>query len=98
MANSVIVNVHIMPLGSGTSISQYVKGCLEPLKKAKGVTYQIGAMGTVIQGPLNDVLEIIKKMEEAPFTMGAKRVVTNISIDDRRDKAITIESKIKAVT
>ncbi|MDD5038322.1 MAG: thiamine-binding protein [Dehalococcoidales bacterium] len=37
-------------------------------------------------------------MHEVPFTMGAKRVVTAINIDDRRDKSATISSKVKAVT
>jgi uncharacterized protein YqgV (UPF0045/DUF77 family) len=30
--------------------------------------------------------------------MGAKRVSTSINIDDRRDKLITMESKVKAVS
>jgi len=36
-------------------------------------------------------------MHEAPFAQGAKRVLTTIKIDDRRDKPITIESKVEAV-
>jgi uncharacterized protein YqgV (UPF0045/DUF77 family) len=36
-------------------------------------------------------------MHEVPFTMGVKRVATTIYIDDRRDKLITIEGKLKAV-
>ena len=55
-------------------------------------------MGTIIQGSLERVLELAQQMHEVPFTMGADRVVTTLSIDDRRDKVITIESKVKAVT
>jgi uncharacterized protein (TIGR00106 family) len=55
-------------------------------------------MGTIIQGPLGRVLELVQQMHEIPFNMGAKRVSTTISIDDRRDKLATIESKVKAVT
>ena len=37
-------------------------------------------------------------MHEVPFAMGAKRVITTIKIDDRRDKSMTIDSKVKAVS
>ncbi|HAZ31690.1 MAG TPA: hypothetical protein DCY61_03165, partial [Dehalococcoidia bacterium] len=43
------------------------------------------------------ILELAREMHEVPFTMGAKRVATTIYIDDRRDKLITIEGKMKAV-
>lgn len=54
-------------------------------------------MGTIVQGPLDRILELAREMHEVPFTMGAKRVATTIYIDDRRDKLITIEGKMKAV-
>ncbi|UCC15945.1 MAG: thiamine-binding protein [Dehalococcoidales bacterium] len=36
-------------------------------------------------------------MHELPYSLGIQRVVTSISIDDRRDKPTTMESKVKAV-
>jgi uncharacterized protein (TIGR00106 family) len=95
----VIAEIKIVPLGTETtSLSRYVKACTMLLKEAKDVTYQTTAMGTIIQGPLDRVLELVQQMHEIPFNMGAKRVSTTISIDDRRDKLATIESKVKAVT
>jgi uncharacterized protein YqgV (UPF0045/DUF77 family) len=44
------------------------------------------------------VLGIIREMHEVPFLSGAQRVSTRISIDDRRDKIVTIDNKLKAVT
>jgi uncharacterized protein (TIGR00106 family) len=55
-------------------------------------------MGTIIEGPLARVLELAQKMHEVPFAKGVQRVVTLISIDDRRDKPATAESKVKAVS
>ena len=54
-------------------------------------------MGTILEGDLDDLLSIVRKMHEKMFTLGAKRVVTSINIDDRRDKRETIEYKVKAV-
>ena len=98
MKGSVIAQVTIIPTGTAnTSLSCYVAACFAVLKEAKDLKYELAAMGTIIQGPMERVLEVIQKMHEVPFTQGAQRVITVISIDDRRDKAITIESKVQAV-
>ena len=98
MKEQVIAEISIAPLGTPTtSLSHYVASCLDVIKEAQDVSYQLTAMGTIIQGPLERILDLVKKMHEVPFTMGAKRVITTIKIDDRRDKRATIESKIKAV-
>ena len=98
MKESVIAQVTIIPTGTANpSLSRYVAACFATLKQAKDIKYELTAMGTLIQGPLERVLELVQKMHEVPFTQGAQRVITVISIDDRRDKAITIESKVQAV-
>ncbi|MFC2006094.1 MTH1187 family thiamine-binding protein [Chloroflexota bacterium] len=99
MKESVVAEIHIIPIGTAaTSLSRYVAACLDTVKQAQDISYQLTAMGTIIQGPLERVLELVQKMHEVPFAMGARRVVTAINIDDRRDKSATIESKVKAVT
>ncbi len=98
MKESVIAEIHIVPLGTATpSLSHYIAACLDIVKQAQDVSYQLTAMGTIIQGRLERILELAQKMHEVPFAMGAKRVATTINIDDRRDKPITIDGKVKAV-
>ncbi|MFC2059873.1 MTH1187 family thiamine-binding protein [Chloroflexota bacterium] len=95
---SVIAEVRIIPLGTGTtSLSHSVAACLDVVKQAQDIDYQLTAMGTIIQGPLERILELTQKMHEVPFTMGVKRVATTIIIDDRRDKPLTIDGKVRAV-
>jgi len=99
MKEQVIAEIHVIPLGTATtSLSRYIAACISTVKQAQDISYQITAMGTIIQGPLERVLELAQKMHEVPFAMGVKRVVTSINIDDRRDKLITIDSKVKAVS
>ncbi|MFC2048275.1 MTH1187 family thiamine-binding protein [Chloroflexota bacterium] len=99
MKESVIAEIKITPIGTETtSLSRYITACINTVKQAKDISYQLTAMGTIIQGPLERVLELTQKMHEAPFSMGAQRVVTSLNIDDRRDKQIAMESKVKAVT
>jgi uncharacterized protein (TIGR00106 family) len=98
MKDSVIVELKVVPLGTQTaSLSKYVSAVIDVVRQAKGITYQITPMSTIVQGPLSRILELAQEMHEVPFKMGANRVSTSISIDDRRDKLITMESKVKAV-
>lgn len=99
MKESVIAMIKVVPLGTvSPGLSRYVAACLDVVKDAGDISYQITAMGTIIQGPLARILELARKMHEVPFTMGALRVSTTINIDDRRDKPTSIEHKVKAVS
>ena len=99
MNESVIAMIKVVPLGTATpSLSRYVAACLDAVKGAGDISYQITAMGTVVQGPLARILGLVQKMHEVPFAMGAQRVSTTINIDDRRDKPTSIEHKIKVVS
>ena len=99
MKEPIIAEITVVPLGTATtSVSRYVAACLDTLKQAQDIIYQPTAMGTIIQGPLERVLKLAQEMHEVPFSMGAKRVATTITIDDRRDKPITIEGKVKAIS
>jgi uncharacterized protein YqgV (UPF0045/DUF77 family) len=42
-------------------------------------------------------MQCVLKMHAIPFGEGVKRVYTTVKIDDRRDKQITIESKVQSV-
>lgn len=92
-----VVEVSIIPVGTGTpSVSRYVADVLKVLEESN-LKYELTAMGTIVEGDLDEILKWIRKMHEVPFREGAKRVVTTIEIDDRRDKELTIKGKVKAV-
>jgi len=94
----VIAEVSVVPIGTGEpGVSKFVAACLAVLDGHDEVKFQLTPMGTVLQGELGDVLALVKKMHEVPFGMGAQRVVTTIKIDDRTDKAATMESKVNSV-
>jgi uncharacterized protein (TIGR00106 family) len=92
-----VVFLTITPLGTGTpSVSRYVAGC-ERILRDSGLKHELTAMGTIIEGDLDAVLSVIRRMHESPFAEGAARVSTFIKIDDRRDKEHTIAGKMKSV-
>lgn len=92
-----ILELSVVPIGTQeTSLSSYVADCIQVLKK-KGIKYELTSMGTNIEGELKDLIKVAMEMHEVPFKRGAKRVLTTIKIDDRRDKKGTISGKKKAV-
>ncbi len=92
-----VVFLTITPLGTGTpSVSRYVAG-VERILRATGLTHQLTAMGTIIEGDLDEILAVVRKMHEHPFTQGSLRVSTLLKIDDRRDKEHTIAGKMRSV-
>ncbi len=93
-----IVDISVVPIGTrNTSLHDYVRKSIAIIKKS-GLKYHISPMGTSIEGNLSDIFELILQIHKAQVRLGAKRLLTTVKIDDRRDKKQTMEDKIKAVT
>ena len=92
----VIIEFVMVPLGE-ISLSRYVAEVIKLLER-KGVKYQLTPMGTIIEVPtVSEGLKIIEEAHELMFQLGAKRVSTTIRIDDRRDKKVKMEDKVRSV-
>lgn len=99
MKKTIIAELKVIPLGTrSASVSKYIAAVVEEVRQTKGIDCQVTPMATIVQGPLSKVLKLAQQVHEIPFTMGANRVLTSITIDDRRDKKITMASKVKAVS
>jgi uncharacterized protein (TIGR00106 family) len=93
-----IIDISVVPVGTQSpSVSHYVAGAVRILKDEPGIKYELTAMNTIIQGDLDTLLALARRMHRSAFDAGAKRVVTTIRIDERRDKPLNMEGKIKAV-
>lgn len=92
----VIVDLCVVPLGVGVSVSKYVVACQEVLEEA-GLTSHMHAYGTNIEGEWDEVFAAVRRCHEAVHAMGAPRVSTTIKLGTRTDKEHSIEAKIKSV-
>jgi len=93
-----IIEISVMPLGTGTpSLSKYVAGAIKVLQAEKNVKYEMSSMGTNIEGDLEQLFDLARRMHSSAFAAGAQRVVTTIKIDERRDQVATIQSKVASV-
>ncbi len=91
-----MAEITVVPVGVGASVSDYVAEALKVVERS-GLKYQLTPTSTVIEGDLDELFRVLKEMHESPFAKGAPRVVTVIKIDDRRDKAVTMEYKVRVV-
>ncbi|WP_221565549.1 MTH1187 family thiamine-binding protein [Alkalihalobacillus sp. TS-13] len=94
-----IVDVTVVPLGTKTpSMSDYVADVQKVLdENSDKISYQLTPMSTLIEGDLADLFDVIQQIHEVPFNNGIERVSTNIRLDDRRDKQVKMEDKVKSV-
>ncbi len=93
-----LLKISIVPVGTGaTSVSQYIARAVEVLEGEKDIKYELTAMGTIIEGDLDRLLTLARRMHEAVFDAGMRRVITVIEIDDRRDKPSTVGGKVESV-
>ncbi len=93
-----IIDLSIVPIGTAsTGVSAYVAAVHKVLAGEPGIRYTLTPMSTIIEGDLDRILAVVRKLHEVPFQMGALRVYTTLKIDDRRDRPATLESKTASV-
>jgi len=92
-----VAEIFITPLGTGESTIREFIRALVPRVEASGLAYQLTAMGTLVEGPLDDVLALARALHTATFdaASGTDRVVTHLRLDERRGEPLTLEGKVK---
>ena len=94
-----IMEISIVPVGTSTaSVSSYVRDAVKILKDEKNIKHELTSMGTIIEADsVEELLSLANKMHNIILKGDVQRVVTSIKIDDRRDKKLKMEEKIKSV-
>ena len=94
-----IMEISIVPLGTETtSVSKYITGSIKSLEENKDIKYKLTPMGTIIKADsVEKLFNIATKMHHSVLEKDINRVVTTIKIDDRKDKKLTMSSKVKSV-
>ena len=93
----VIAQLSIAPVGKGISLSTYVKEVINVLKK-ENVKFETNAMATIIETEdIETLFNVVQKAHTAMISAGVERVITELKIDDRRDKHATMQSKLESL-
>jgi uncharacterized protein (TIGR00106 family) len=91
----VLLDFSMTPLGKGESVSPFVARCMEVVA-ASGLDYRLHAMGTTLEGELDEVLAVVRRCFEVLQT-DCERISCAIKIDYRKGPAGRLESKVRKV-
>jgi uncharacterized protein (TIGR00106 family) len=90
----IVADLSMIPMGSGTSASRYVQAVYEILAES-GANFLPGPMSTALETEtLEDLFRIVEKANGRLAEMGVQRIITNLRIDLRLDKEISLESQL----
>mgnify|MGYP006277346261 FL=1 len=92
----VIIDLCVVPLGVGTSVSEYVTECQKIINEA-GLDHTLHAYGTNIEGEWNAVFAVVRQCHEKIHAMGAPRISTTIKAGTRTDRNQKMADKIESV-
>lgn len=93
---NVIVDLCLVPIGVGVSLSTYVAACEKVLAQTE-LGYTLHANGTNIEGEWDAVFDAIKKCHRTVHRMGAPRIFSTIKCGTRTDKLQRMSEKIHSV-
>lgn len=92
----VTIDLSVVPLGVGVSLSEYVAACERVLVEA-GLSHTLHAFGTNIEGEWDEVFAAVKRCHEVVHQMGAPRVHSSLRVGTRTDRTQTLDEKVRSV-
>ncbi len=93
-----VAEISLEPVGTcSASISDIITESVKMLKGEPNVRFDVTAMGTIVEGDAHQILSLAECMREACFKAGATRVITTIRLDERRDKAMSMQEMEREV-
>ena len=92
----VTVDLCLVPLGVGVSLSPYIAECQHIFQNA-GLSHQLHAYGTNVEGEWDAVFAAVKACHEKVHAMGAPRITATLKVGTRTDKAQSLDDKVKSV-
>jgi len=105
----IVAELTVIPIGTAdTGLSHYISKAVDAIKatgvnvdaiKATGVKHQVHPAGTVFEAPdLDTAFQVARRAHGAVLDAGAKRVITKLTIDERIDKSVGLEERVRRVT
>ena len=90
-----LLEFSITPLGAGESVGTYVARALDIIDTS-GLDYRLHAMGTVVEGEVGPLLDLLKKCVEA-VAADCDRVSVSAKLDYRKGHSGALDAKVASV-
>lgn len=91
----ILMEFSMYPTDKGASVSDYVKRNLEVIDDS-GLPYRLGPMGTCVEGPWDEVMEVVRQCHEK-LSADCARIACQIKIDSRKGHTGRLASKVETL-
>ena len=91
----ILLEFSMSPLTKGESVGEYVARSLEIIDQS-GLAYQLNPMGTVIEGPWDEVLGVVRACWDR-MRQDCDRISTVIKIDYRKGGSGRLAGKVQSI-
>jgi len=91
----VLLEFSMAPLEKGASVGEYVARSLKIIDDS-GLDYRLHAMGTIVEGEIDDVLGVLKTCLEA-MAADCDRITCTAKLDYRKGHAGRLKTKVASV-
>jgi len=91
------VDLCLIPMGGDISVSSDVAAC-QQIFKAAGLSHQLHAFGTNIEGEWDEVMAAVKACHQQVHQMGRARVTSTLKVGTRTDREQSLSDKVASVT
>jgi uncharacterized protein (TIGR00106 family) len=91
----VLLEFSMFPLDKGESVSPYVARSVDIIDRS-GLAYQTHAMGTLLEGEMDQVLDVVRRCYEA-MAIDCNRIECSIKIDARKAAPGRLQAKVASV-
>ena len=86
------------PTTTATSMSKEIAVAFDAISQIKDIKATLTSMGTQIESNnIQNVLKAVETAHQAVKEIGVKRIISTIRIDERLDKAYTLEDRVESV-
>ena len=91
----VLLEFSMAPLEKGASVGEYVARSLKIIDDS-GLDYRLHAMGTIVEGEIDEVLGVLKQCLDA-MAADCERITCTAKLDYRRGYSGRLKTKVASV-
>jgi uncharacterized protein YqgV (UPF0045/DUF77 family) len=87
-----LVEIQALPTPSGTPDNPHghVEAAITVIQ-ASGLNYEVGALGTTLEGEPDEIWPLLRRIHEATLAAGAEREITLVKIAESTERPLTME-------
>lgn len=95
MKNYVNIALQVIPKSKTKETYDLVDDAIKVIEKS-GLKYQVCPFETAIEGPYDEIMQLVKRVQQACFNKGADELLVYVKIQNRKQGDVTIEEKMKS--